>query len=111
MTGVQTCALPIYFARKVAKNLHFPVSNGLKKTRATEPQKMFQNSTLKSGNVKQAFQYERPMEVRGKTVLVIDDIFDSGSTIKEIGAMFTKLGATKIAPLTIAKTVGGRTNA
>jgi len=99
------------FARKIAKNLHFPVSNGLKKTRATEPQKMFQNSTLKSDNVKQAFRYERPMEVRGKTVLVVDDIFDSGSTIKEIGMMFTKLGAAKIAPLTIAKTVGGRTNA
>ena len=98
------------FARKIAKNLHFPISDGLKKTRVTEPQKIFQNSALKSDNVKEAFHYERPMEIRGKTVLVVDDIFDSGSTIKEIGRMFTKLGAAKIAPLTIAKTVGGRSD-
>ena len=39
--------------------------------------------------------------------LEIDDIFDSGATIKEIGRYLTKLGAFQIAPLTIAKTVGG----
>jgi len=99
------------FARRVAKNLHFPLSDGLKKARITEPQKMFQNSLLKGSNVKEAFHYQEPPEVRGKSVLIVDDIFDSGSTIKEIGRMFTKLGVAKIAPLTIAKTVGGRSNA
>jgi len=99
------------FAGRVAKNLHFPVSDGLQKARVTEPQKIFQNAILKGNNVKEAFHYQRPSEVRGKSILVVDDIFDSGSTIKEIGMMFTKLGAAKIAPLTIAKTVGGRSNA
>jgi ATP-dependent DNA helicase RecQ len=98
------------FARKIAKNLHFPISDGLKKTRVTEPQKVFQNAALKGDNVKAAFHYERPMEVRGKSILVVDDIFDSGSTIREIGRMFTELGAAKVAPLTIAKTVGGRSD-
>ena len=95
------------FARRVARNLHFPISNGLKKMRPTEPQKVFQNSVLKRDNVKEAFIYDNPSEIRGKSVLVIDDIIDSGATIKEIGRMFTKLGAAKIAPLVIAKTVGG----
>ena len=39
--------------------------------------------------------------------MLIDDIFDSGATIKEIGRYFTKLGVEKVAPLVIAKTVGG----
>jgi ATP-dependent DNA helicase RecQ len=98
------------FAKRVAKNLHFPVSNGLKKIRVTEPQKVFQNAVLKRDNVREAFQYHNPLEIRGKSILVVDDIFDSGSTIKEIGRMFTKLGAAKIAPLTIAKSVGGVSN-
>ncbi len=98
------------FARRVANNLHFPISNGLKKVRVTEPQKVFQNSVLKRDNVKEAFYYDNLLEIRGKSILVIDDIFDSGSTIKEIGRMFTKLGAAKIAPLTIAKTIGGISN-
>ena len=95
------------FAKRVARNLHFPISDGLKKMRLTEPQKVFQNSVLKRDNVKEAFIYDNPSEIRGKSVLVIDDIIDTGATIKEIGRMLTKLGAAKIAPLVIAKTVGG----
>jgi ATP-dependent DNA helicase RecQ len=38
---------------------------------------------------------------------LIDDIFDSGCTIKEIGRYLTLHGAMIIAPLVIAKTVGG----
>ena len=57
--------------------------------------------------MKEAFIYDNPSEIRGKSVLVIDDIIDTGATIKEIGRMLTKLGAAKIAPLVIAKTVGG----
>jgi len=39
--------------------------------------------------------------------LLIDDIFDSGATIKEIGRYLSKQGAILIAPLVLAKTVGG----
>jgi ATP-dependent DNA helicase RecQ len=39
--------------------------------------------------------------------LLIDDIFDSGATIKEIGRVLKKKGAAKAAPLAIARTVGG----
>jgi len=46
-------------------------------------------------------------EIKGKSVLLIDDIYDSGATIKEIGKYLSKLGAVKVAPLVIAKTVGG----
>lgn len=45
--------------------------------------------------------------IKGKSILLIDDIFDSGATIKEIGKLLTGLGAVKIAPLVIARTVGG----
>jgi len=46
-------------------------------------------------------------EIHGKNILLIDDIYDSGATIKEIGKYLTQLGAVKIAPVVIAKTVGG----
>jgi ATP-dependent DNA helicase RecQ len=38
---------------------------------------------------------------------LIDDIFDSGATIKEIGRYLSNFGASKIATLVIARTVGG----
>jgi len=73
----------------------------------TSEQKVFENGYLKSDNVKDAFLIRTPDEVRGKSILLIDDIFDSGATIKEIGRYLSNLGAIKIAPLVIARTVGG----
>jgi len=95
------------FAAKIARALNLPLSHHLVKARTTEPQKVFKNSLLKRDNVKEAFIYEKPDEINGATVLLVDDIFDSGATIKEIGKMLSRFGAVKIAPLAIAKTIGG----
>lgn len=95
------------FAVKVSQVLKFPISHNLLKQRSTSEQKVFENGYLKSENVKDAFVIENPEEVRGKAILLIDDIFDSGATIKEIGRYLSNLGAIKIAPLVIARTVGG----
>ena len=95
------------FAQKIAKVLKFPISDGLLKTRVTDSQKIFQTGLLKRDNVKNAFSYNEVSEISGKSVLLVDDIFDSGATIREVGRYLTKLGAIKVAPLIIAKTVGG----
>ncbi len=75
------------------------------KTRNTKEQKIFQIGALKTENIKDAFEIN--IDIMGKSILLIDDIFDSGATIKEIGRMLTSKGAKVIAPLVIAKTVGG----
>lgn len=95
------------FAEKVAKSLNFTFSHALKKSRTTQSQKIFQTGLLKTDNLKDAFILENPNQIIGKAVLLIDDIYDSGATIKEIGKYLSKLGAVKVAPLIIAKTVGG----
>jgi ATP-dependent DNA helicase RecQ len=95
------------FAFKVSQVFKFPISHNLVKKRETSEQKNFENTLLKADNVKDAFVYENPAEIRGKSILLIDDIFDSGATVKEIGRYLTNLGASKIAPLIIARTVGG----
>jgi ATP-dependent DNA helicase RecQ len=95
------------FALKVSQVLKFPISHNLTKQKVTSEQKVFENSYLKSDNVKDAFICKVPAEIQGKSILLIDDIFDSGATVKEIGRYLTKLGALKIAPVVIARTVGG----
>ena len=95
------------FATTVAKILNFPISHNLQKARQTQEQKVFENSYLKSDNVKGAFSFAVPNEVSGKSILLIDDIFDSGATVKEVGKLLTTFGAIKIAPIVIARTVGG----
>ncbi len=95
------------FAIKVSQVLKFHISHNLEKQRETSEQKVFENSYLKHDNVKDAFILKNSNEIEGKSVLLIDDIFDSGATIKEIGKYLSNLGAVQIAPLVIARTVGG----
>ncbi|MBL1214789.1 MAG: RecQ family ATP-dependent DNA helicase [Ignavibacteriae bacterium] len=95
------------FAEKLSQVLKIPISHKLIKTGETQPQKVFKNGYLKKDNVAQKFSYSEPNELVGKSVILFDDIFDSGATIKEIGNVLTKFGVTKIAPLVIARTVGG----
>lgn len=95
------------FAAKISKTLKIPITHDLVKARETGPQKIFENGYLKSDNVAGAFTFNNPELIEGKSILLIDDIFDSGATIKEIGRLFTTFGVVKIAPLVIARTVGG----
>jgi len=97
------------FAKKVSGALKIPISHGLIKLRDTQPQKVFRNSLLKRDNLRRAFSYNNPAEVAGKNVLLVDDICDSKATIREIGSLMSKLGVNRIAPLVIAKTIGGDT--
>ncbi|MBX2901591.1 MAG: RecQ family ATP-dependent DNA helicase [Cyclobacteriaceae bacterium] len=95
------------FAVKISQVLKFPISHNLVKARQTKEQKVFENGYLKTDNVSGAFSFSTPNDIKGKSILLIDDIFDSGATLKEIGRLLTNFGAVKIAPIVIARTVGG----
>lgn len=95
------------FAIKFASSIKVPISFNLIKTKQTDAQKVFQNSFLKQENVKDAFTYNNTIDLQGKRIIVLDDIYDSGATLKEIGRLLTAMGAELIVPITIAKTVGG----
>lgn len=95
------------FAEKLSRILKIPISHSLVKIGETQPQKVFENGYLKRDNVAGMFTFNNPEQLIDKNVILFDDIFDSGATIKEIGKMLTNSGAKKIAPLIIAKTVAG----
>ena len=94
-----------HIAEKFAFVVRIPLSHDLHKTRITQEQKIFQNAYSKQENIKDAFDIN--IDVRGKSIILIDDIYDSGATVKEIALMLTKKGAKYITPVVIAKTVGG----
>ena len=94
------------FAEKIARSLKFEISHGLVKKRQTEPQKVFESVIGKRENLKGAFTITE--EVKDKKILLVDDIYDSGASIKEIADMLKFKGAALVAPLVIAKTIGGK---
>lgn len=95
------------FAERISATLKIPISYNLYKLKETKPQKIFQNRWNKTENIKGVFDYRNPEEIKGKNILLIDDIFDSGATIKEISKTLNQYDVNLIAPLVIAKTIGG----
>lgn len=94
------------FATKFARVIGVPISHKLIKIRITQEQKMFQNSYSKQENVSDAFDIDEDI-VKDKCIVLLDDIYDSGATLKEVGKLLTQKGAKCIVPIVIAKTIGG----
>jgi len=95
------------FAIKLSQVLRIPLTHELVKIKQTKEQKIFENNYLKIENVSGVFTFQNPDILKGKSILLVDDIFDSGATLKELGKLFTNFGVIKIAPIVIARTVGG----
>lgn len=93
------------FATKFARIIGVPISHELIKVRITQEQKMFQNSYSKHENVCGAFDIDEDI-VKDKYIVLLDDIYDSGATLKEVGKLLTQKGAKCIVPIVIAKTIG-----
>jgi len=56
-------------------------------------------------NILRAFSVEKPEEIKEKNVLILDDVFTSGSTVEECAKELKKAQAKKIFVLTLARTI------
>jgi ComF family protein len=72
------------------------------RTRHTVPQ-VGLNPKERQDNVKGAFAVPDPGLVKGKNVLLIDDLFTTGSTVKECAKVLRKAGARRVEVLTVAR--------
>jgi len=92
------------FARQVAIQLDLEYVSVLVKVRQTQEQKSLSNWLQKKDNVKDAFTVRFPEQVAGRTLLLIDDIYDSGYMLREVGQTLMQAGARAVYPLTITRT-------
>lgn len=90
--------------KEVAKRLSLPyIPNALCHTRQIERQSSLPyESRLK--NVKDAFK-ANPDKIKGKTILLIDDVRTTGSTLNECGKALKEAGAYRVYSGTAATTV------
>ncbi|MGN1328704.1 MAG: ComF family protein [Eubacterium sp.] len=88
-------------AEYVSDNINVPIMNLLVKTQRTKPQK---SSTARERkvNVFGAFDVIDKEYVNGKTILLIDDVKTTGSTINECAKMLKIYGAKEVYCATLA---------
>jgi len=73
--------------------------------RERKKQKDIEAMAEKRLNVAQAFRVRDPLLVAGKTVLLIDDLVDSGATLNECARELKRVGAERVLALALTRTI------
>ncbi|HLI30809.1 MAG TPA: ComF family protein, partial [Terriglobia bacterium] len=77
-------------------------SSCLRRTLPTRPQTGLSHR-IRFENVRGAFSVSRPERVRGRAVVLIDDVMTTGATISACARALKKAGATHVLALTLAR--------
>ena len=91
-------------AEEVGKQLGLPVVEGLRRTRRGKQQSKIKTREERRGNVKGVFE-SSTSEVEEKGVLLVDDVFTSGATMREACKTLKRAGAKFVWGLTLARRV------
>ncbi|MBI2063357.1 MAG: ComF family protein [Candidatus Yanofskybacteria bacterium] len=95
-------------AVKIADNFEWPlVTNELKRVRANKPQIEMPDRNSRIKNMKNIFQYAPARvgspDIKGKTILLIDDISTTGSTLDDCARALKGAGAKKVIGFVFAR--------
>jgi len=90
-------------ARQVARRKGLPLlKRRLIRTRYSPPQTTLEGKEREM-NIRGAFKVRRRGDVRGKTVLLIDDVYTTGSTIRECSLALIEGEAEEVRAVTLAR--------
>ncbi len=95
----QSLLLAMHVVRRLNTELDFL---SLRRIRYTAPQTGLGKDERRK-NVRKAFQVINPEDVKGKTVLLVDDVFTTGNTLNECARVLKKAGCEKVFCLILAR--------
>lgn len=89
--------------RELAKRKQIElIEDRLVKVNRTPPQTSLE-AKEREKNLKGAFQVKNGEKIKGKVVLLVDDVFTTGSTLQECSLALRKAGALEVRALTVAQ--------
>ena len=91
-------------AEEVAKRLNLPITSTVLKIKETDKQKRL-TAKERRENLKGVFAVADKTAIKGKRILLVDDVITTGATVNECSAVLKKAGATKVSSLTACITI------
>jgi len=96
-----------FLAKPLGRVLRIPVElRAVSRSRYTPPQTALAPAERRR-NLAEAFVVHRPDLVRGKTLLMVDDVYTTGATLETLAAALFRAGAHRVCGLTLARTLPG----
>ena len=75
----------------------------LRRVTHTKPQAKLASRKEREANVRNCFAIRSPEQIAGQNIILIDDVFTTGSTAKEAALVLKRAGARKIIALAVAR--------
>ena len=92
-------------ARPLSRATHLPIEvRAVERVKATRAQVEL-GETERRTNVRGAFRVTAPARVRGRRILLVDDVFTTGATVNECAATLQRAGARGVDVLVLARAV------
>lgn len=88
--------------RPVAKRFGLKLATNLRRKRYTKSQAGLDEQKRRE-NLKGSFAVRRPEQIAGKRILLVDDVFTTGTTLREAAEALKSAGAAHISVLTLAR--------
>ena len=98
--GYNPCA---YLAKPLAKRLGKPCATSVLRRKGNPKKQGRLTEEERRTNVVGTFEVRTPAKIRGRTVLVVDDIMTTGSTLSECAAELKRSGASRVWCVTLAR--------
>jgi ComF family protein len=89
-------------AKPVAKRCRLKLSNQLRRKRYTKAQAGLTEAQRRE-NLKGSFCVRRAHQIAGKRILLIDDVFTTGATLRSAAEVLKAAGASHVTALTLAR--------
>jgi predicted amidophosphoribosyltransferase len=92
-------------AKVLAKKFSIPLDvTSLKRYIYTEPQ-ISLGKKEREANVKGVFEVTNRKRVKGEKIIIVDDVYTTGNTVKECACVLMKNKAKQVAVLTLARAI------
>ncbi|CAN5207183.1 hypothetical protein BH09PAT1_BH09PAT1_2500 [soil metagenome] len=91
-----------YIALHLSKLLDTPIINAVLRIKNTSPQAQISKREERIFNINRAFQYIKNDKYKNKNVLLVDDLFTTGSTTKELARELKNQGIGHVFSFTLA---------
>lgn len=89
-------------AKAVSKELGVPAVRCLKKRRNNRPQSVLGDASQRRANVLGVYRCTAPEQIRGKRILLLDDVITTGATAGECARVLLTAGADEVLCATVA---------